>query len=107
LAYANPFFYLKIRLRCICEISSARRQHNKACISRLFALQRRGALFLLTLRRVRLRRDNVIARFDDHPRDGLVRGKRAAAIDVAALMVTLFGRLAQIATGASVGHVTA
>jgi len=36
-----------------------------------------------------------------------VRGERAAAIDVAALMVTLFGRLAQIAAGASVGHVTA
>jgi hypothetical protein len=71
------------------------------------ALQRGGALFMLIFRRVRLRRDNVIARFDYHPCNGLVRGERATAIDVAALMVTLFGRLAQIAAGASVGHVTA
>ena len=62
---------------------------------------------MLILRRVRLRRDNVIAGLDDHPCNGFVRGERAAAVDVAALMVTLFGRLAQIATGASVGHVTA
>jgi hypothetical protein len=46
---------------------------------------------MLILRRVRLRRDNIIARFNDHPCNGLVRGERAAAVDVATLMVTLFG----------------
>lgn len=62
---------------------------------------------MLILRRVRLRRHNIIARLNDYPCNGFVRGERTAAVDIAALMVTLFGRLAQIATGASVGHVTA
>lgn len=69
-----------------------------------FRLQRRGAL--LAFLRVRLRRNDV-PRFDYHPRDGLVRGESAAAVNVLALMIAFLGRFAQVAAGASMGHVTA
>lgn len=69
-----------------------------------YALERGSALFAFL--RVRLSRDDITGLYD-HPRDGLMRGKGATAINVLALMIALFGRLAQVATGTSVGHVTA
>jgi hypothetical protein len=69
-----------------------------------YALECGSALFAFF--RVRLSRDDITGLYD-HPRDGLVRGKGAAAVNVLALMIALLGRLAQVAAGASVGHVTA
>jgi hypothetical protein len=66
-------------------------RHKKACVCRLFALQRRGALFAFF--RVRLCR-NDIARLYNHACDRLVRGKGTAAVNVLALVIALFGRFA-------------
>jgi hypothetical protein len=80
------------------------RRYKKACGGRLFALQRRDTLF--TFFRVRLSRNNI-ARLHNHSRDGLVRGKGAATVNVLALVIALFGRFTEVTAGASMGHATA
>ena len=70
----------------------------------LFALQRGGAWFAFF--RVWLRWNNI-ARLYDHSRDGLMRSKGAAAVNVLALVIAFFSRFAEIAARAGMGHATA
>jgi hypothetical protein len=109
LALCQPLFLCLQIGDCICKMRKCSQdasfyRHKKACVCRLFALQRRGALFAFF--RMWLCR-NDIARLYNHASDRLVRGKGTAAVNVLALVIALFGRFAQITAGASMGHATA
>jgi hypothetical protein len=102
-----PFFMLKIYWLHLQDFVFGKvsfRRYKKACGGRLFALQRGGARFGFF--RVRLSRNNI-ARLYNHSRDGLMRGEGAAAVNVLALVIALFGRFTQVTAGTSMGHATA
>ncbi|MBP1130773.1 hypothetical protein JOE25_002332 [Serratia sp. PL17] len=70
----------------------------------LFALQRGGTR--LVFFRVRLSWNNI-TRLYNYSRDGLMRGKGAAAVNVLALVIAFFSRFAEVTARAGMGHATA